>query len=84
MQQQEVSGVQHDLLVNIELQMPRLLVIVLFFGKLRLCNLFLCFMYKIFNFVAKSSDYGCVVSVTIARSIEETILFPYNSANAGF
>ena len=29
-QQREVSGVQHDLLANIELQMPMLLVILLF------------------------------------------------------
>ena len=29
-QQREVSGVQHDLLANIELQMPMLLLILLF------------------------------------------------------
>ena len=52
-QQREVSGVQHDLLANVELQMPMALIILLFLRKLRLCNMFLCFTYKILNFGCK-------------------------------
>ena len=52
-QQREVSGVQHDLLANVELQMPMALIILLFLTELGLCNLCLCFAYKVFNLSCK-------------------------------
>ena len=39
---------------------------------------------RFLTLVAKSSDYGCIVSVPIARSIGKAMLSPYNSSNAGF